>query len=209
MKRIAIIVAALCAALSLSAQTPKEIIERMDKAMDQPADVGTVFDFVMDIPILGKVSTKVYILGDKSKMELSYMGETGETWMDGKTTWTYNKKDNQIVISEVKADKDDAAKDGLTAFDGITEGYDVSLEKETDQAWYLLCKKSRKNKDKDAPRKMNLAVDKKTYLPLYLKMKEKGVGVSVENVKFGFDPSIVEFSMDRFPGATVKDERKK
>ena len=209
MKKIAIIVAALSAALSLSAQTPNEIIERMDKAMDQPSDVGTVFDFVMDIPIIGKASTKVYMLGDKSKMELSYMGETGETWMDGNTSWTYNKKDNQIVIKELDVTKDDAAQDGLAAFDGITEGYDVTLEKETDQAWYFLCKKSRKNKDKDAPKKMNLAVDKNTCLPLYLKMKEKGVGVSVENVKFGFDPSIVEFSMDKFPGATVKDERKK
>ena len=96
----------------------------------------------------------------------------------------------------------------MSAFQDITDGYDVSLEKETNDTWYLLCKKSRKNKDKDAAKKINIAVSKGSYMPVYLHTKAKGIGMSIENIKPGVDPEVVAFSLDKFPGAKIKDQRK-
>lgn len=73
----------------------------------------------------------------------------------------------------------------LSTFDRITEGYTLHLQKETADAWYILCKKARTNKDKDDPKKMELAVAKATYLPIYLRMKKSFITVSIENVTIG------------------------
>lgn len=207
MKRIVLIFAAFLAAFGLGAQTPAEIVKRMDAALDKAEENGTAFTFIMDIPILGKASTRVYSLGDKVKMEIEMMGEVNEAWIDGNTSWIYDKKNNELVASTIKK-SDDAAADAMSAFQDITDGYDVSLEKETNDTWYLLCKKSRKNKDKDAAKKINIAVSKGSYMPVYLHTKAKGIGMSIENIKPGVDPEVVAFSPDKFPGAKIKDQRK-
>lgn len=207
MKRIVLIIAAFLAAFGLSAQTPEEIIKRMDAALDKAAENGTAFTFIMDIPILGKASTRVYSLGDKVKMEVGMMGEVNEAWIDGNTSWIYDKTSNELIANAVNK-SDDAAADAMSAFQGITDGYNVSLEKETNDTWYLLCKKSRKNKNKDEAKKMYLAVSKGSYMPVYLRMKAKGIGMSIENIKPGVDPEVVAFSLDKFPGAKIKDQRK-
>ncbi len=201
------IFAAFLAAFGLSAQTPEEIVKRMDAALDKAEGQGTSFTFIMDIPIIGKASTRVYSLGDKVKMEVEMMGESNEAWIDGNTSWIYDKKRNELVANTINK-SDDAAADAMSSFQGITDGYDVSLEKETDDTWYLLCKKSRKNKDKDAAKKMNIAVRKGNYMPVYLRTKAKGIGISIENIKPGVDPEVVAFSPDKFPGAKIKDQRK-
>ena len=102
----------------------------------------------------------------------------------------------------------DSDDDGsLKAVDSIANGYELSLQKETEDAWYILCKKSRSNKVKDDPAKMELAVAKGTYLPIYIRIKKSLISISMENVTPGVDEASVTFNPDEFPGATIIDKR--
>ena len=90
---------------------------------------------------------------------------------------------------------------------GVTEGYDVSLTSETDEAWYFLCKKSRTNKDKDDPKKMDLVIAKDTYLPISLKSTMKGVTMTMRNFAVGMSEEEVTFNPADYPDVTIIDKR--
>ena len=78
---------------------------------------------------------------------------------------------------------------------------------ETDKAWYFECRKSKSNKDKDAPKTINLAVAKGTYYPVSLSTKAKGVTLSLRNISFGVSENKVTFNPKDYPDATVVDKR--
>ena len=73
--------------------------------------------------------------------------------------------------------------------------------------WYIFCKKSKSNKDKDDPKKMYIAVSKADYSCVYLKTKMKGIGISMENCKVGVTEKQVTFNPAEFPSAKIIDER--
>jgi hypothetical protein len=63
------------------------------------------------------------------------------------------------------------------------------------------------NKDKDDPKRIDLAVSKATYLPVYLKTKTEGVSVTMENFKIGVDEAFVSFNPADYPNVKIIDER--
>ena len=129
-------------------------------------------------------------------------------WMNETTKWEYDQQTNEIVITSNEPSKDkDKGNSEMKAFDSLTDGYDLVLEKETADAWYILCKKSKSNKDKDDPNKMNLAVSKATNLPIYLRMKQSVVTVSIENVGIGVSEKSVTFNPAEYPNAKIIDKR--
>ena len=67
------------------------------------------------------------------------------------------------------------------------------------------CKKD--NKDKDDPKRIDLAVSKATYLPVYMKTKAKGIKISMENFKLGVNETEVTFNPADYPNAKIIDER--
>jgi outer membrane lipoprotein-sorting protein len=118
--------------------------------------------------------------------------------------WTYDPTNNQIEVDNVAVS---STNDNVEMLKGITEGYDVSLSRETASAWYILCKKSRSNTNKDDPRTMDLVVSKGTYLPISLSAKVSVVTVTMRNVKYGVNESLVKFNPEDYPGATIVDKR--
>jgi outer membrane lipoprotein-sorting protein len=92
-------------------------------------------------------------------------------------------------------------------FSGITDGYDVTLKKETADAWYFLCKKSKTNTDKDDPKSIDLVVAKGTYYPVSLKAKLSGVTMTLRDVSFGVTEQQVTFNPKDYPTATIVDKR--
>ena len=90
---------------------------------------------------------------------------------------------------------------------GITEGYDVSIVKETADSWQLRCDKAKGNKDKDDPAKMDLIVAKKTYLPISLKAKYKGVTVTLRDFSLGVSKKEVTFNPSDYKGVKITDKR--
>jgi len=209
MKRFFICIAALLASLAISfAQTPEEIIGRMDAEMAKADQIGMTMTMDLTIPILGKISSIIKSYGEKASTEVNYKDKKEYIWMDETTTWTYDPEKNEIEIDNRKPSDSKSNDDNAEMLKGITDGYDVTMTKETDSAWYFDCKKSKSNTKKDDPKKMSLIVAKGTYMPLDLTAKMKGVTVSIRNASIGVSEKEVTFDASKFPGATVNDKRK-
>ena len=207
MKRFITLIIALAGTLAAMAQTPEEIIPRMEAAMDGYEEKGIVMTIDIKIPILGTLSMKNSALGDKSYSEGRMMGHEIRVWTDDKTTWTYDSEENTITIENGKSSKDRTSDADAAMFSGITDGYDVSIKKQTDTEWHILCRKSRTNTDKDAPRTMNLVVAKGTYYPVSLSATLSGVTMTMHDISFGVDPKTVAFNQADFPDAKIIDKR--
>lgn len=205
LKRLFSIICFLGMAGVLVAQTPQEILSRMDAEMDKHDKEGIIMTVDAKAPILGTMTTKTYTLGDKARVEANIMGVDIITWTDGRTSWTYNSKKNEVEINKQEGHSD--SEGDAEMFNGISKGYDVTIDKETAKTWELICKKSKSNKDKDAPKKMELVVAKGTYMPISLKTKISGIGITMRNISFGVTEKQVTFNANEYPGATIVDKR--
>jgi hypothetical protein len=207
MKKFFLIVAALAAFASLGyAQTADEIVERMDKELKKGESVGTAVTFDIHIPIIGQVSSRIRTLGNRSRADIDAKGEKGIIWVVKDTSWSYSPKDNEIVIELGKKDNG-SSQQGNEMLSGITEGYNVSIVKETADSWQLRCDKAKGNKDKDDPAKMDLVVAKKTWLPVSLKAKYKGVTVTLRDFSLGVSRKEVTFNPSDYKGVRIIDKR--
>lgn len=209
--RLRVFFAAIAAALScatLSAQTTDEILAKMNEQLARTEAEGFAMDMVMKIPIVGTVSSHNMINGDNLRMEISGKDKRSVTWTTPTTKWDYDSSTGEITITNKEPSKEDQKADSdLKAFDNLTKGYNVILKKETDEAWYFLCKKSKDNKDKDDPKTMDLAVSKATYLPIYLRAKKSMIGIGFENITLGVSAEDVTFNPEEFPDAKIVDKR--
>ena len=205
MKKLLSIIFFVAMAAVAVAQTPQEIISRMETEMEKHEKEGIVMTVDAKISILGTVTTKTYSLGDKMRSEGKMMGIEIITWTDGNTEWSYNSKTNEVKISTQEESSE--TEGDAEMFNDITDGYDVTIDKETDKAWYLLCKKSKSNKDKDDPKKIELAIAKKTYMPISLKTKMSGVTITMRDISFGVTEKQVTFDAKNYPGVKIVDKR--
>lgn len=168
---------------------------------------GLAMTMEMKIPILGTFSSRNYTLGDKYRIEVSKDGKQTITWSDGQTDWNYDSEKNQVEIKKhevkEKTDTDGDAK----MFNGITDGYDVKLDKETSDTWQFLCKRSKSNPDKDAPKKMTLVVAKGTYMPVSLSASVSLMTITMRDLSYGVTEEQVTFNPKNYPNATIVDKR--
>jgi outer membrane lipoprotein-sorting protein len=207
MKRLFALITALALAVASFAQTPEEIVDRMSEAMEQLGNTGLRMTMDIKIPILGTMSTVAWSLGDKMRMEAEAMGKKIITWMDNDTEWTYTAEDNTITIKNRDAQKPSSEQENMKMLDSVTEGYDVFLKKETDTAWYLQCKKSKSNTNKDDPKTMDLVVAKGTYHPVSLSARVSGITVTMRDLDFNVTEKQVTFNKADYPGVTIVDKR--
>ena len=207
MKRLFTFITALALAVMSFAQTPEEIADRMSEAMEQLESTGLRMTMDIKIPILGTMSTVAWTLGDKMRMEAEAMGKKIITWMDNDTEWTYTADDNTVTISNRDAKKTSSEQENMQMFESVTEGYDVFLKKETDQAWYLQCKKNKSNTNKDDPKTIDLVVAKGTYHPISLSAKVSGITVTMRDIAFNVSDKQVTFNKADYPGAKIVDKR--
>ena len=208
MKRFFICIAALLASAALmTAQTPQEIIDRMDAEMNKGDEMGLAITMEMKIPILGVVSARINNHGDYSRTEMNARDVKSTLWSDGTTNWTYTPSDNELVIENASA-SGSSNEDNVGMLKGITAGYDVKLTKETAEAWYFECKKSKDNTNKDDPKKMDLIVAKGSYMPVELSTKVKGITVSMKDPVIGVNEADVKFDISKIPaGVKITDKR--
>lgn len=209
MKKILyILIALVISSVSAIAQTPEEIVSQMDRVMEKyQAEDGFAMVMEMKIPILGTFATAVKSRGDKTRMEMNVKGEQVITYIDGDTEWDYNVKDNVIKIKKHDTSKKSQEEENVQMFQNATEGYDVTISKETDKAWYLRCKKSRTNTNKDDPKNMDLVVAKGTYMPISLSAKASGITITMRDLDFNVTEKDVTFNQADYPGVKIVDER--
>jgi outer membrane lipoprotein-sorting protein len=209
MKKILyILVTLVLSSVSVFAQTPEEIIAQMDQVMEKyEAKDGFAMVMEMKIPILGTFASAVKSWGDKMRMEMDVKGEQMITYIDGDTEWDYNVKEKVIKIKKRDVTKKSKEEENMKMFQSATEGYDVSISKETDKAWYLRCKKSRTNTNKDDPKNMDLVVAKDSYLPISLSTKMYGITITMRDLGFDVTDQDVTFREADYPGVQIVDER--
>ena len=197
----------LLTAASVGAQTPQEIIARMDQEKSRFDKEGFSMVMEMKLPLLGTFSTKVFSLGDKYKMLATVKDKQAVNWSDGVTDWEYDASKNEITVKNAKPHEKTQAEDNAGVLDSVTEGYDVKLTKETDKAWYFYCKKSKTNKNKDDPKAIDLVVSKATYLPISTSVKEKGITITLRDFSVGVSDEEVTFNPADYPDAKIIDQR--
>ena len=129
------------------------------------------------------------------------------TWRDKDTEWDYDVAKNEIVIKRIDPKKESKNEGDVELFKGITEGYNVTIAKETEKLWYLKCKKSRANKNDYDPKNMDLIVEKGAYNPRSLSAKMKGVTVTMRDLTYGVSEKQVTFNAADHPGANIIDKR--
>lgn len=207
MKKILfLLLPALLAAATLSAQTPEEIIARVDQETARFDAEGCSMVMELKFPIIGAVATTIYTRGDKYKMIMSIKGDTSISWSDGVTDWDYESSKNTVTIKPHKADGNSEA-DNAKMMEGITEGYDVRLKKETADTWQFRCTKSKTNTNKDDPKNMDLVVSKATYLPVSLTARAGGLTITMRDVSIGVSEQEVTFDASQYATAKIIDER--
>lgn len=209
MKRFVTSILLAFAATVAFAQTPEEIVEKMNEVTEAHNSEGLILTLSMKIPIIGTTSTRVWTLGEKSRMEIVVEGHPVTTWIDNSgNSWVYDEKENKVTIDKVKLSQTtNSASDNMGKFSN-TEGYDLSIENETDDAWHILCTKSKTNKHKDDPKNMNIVVAKGSYLPVSLGAKVSGIEITLKDIAFGVTPEQVSFNINDYPDATIEDKRK-
>lgn len=205
MKKALSFLASILFAVVSFAQTPQEIVSRMEEEMNKHENDGVAMTVDLKIPILGTVSSKTYAIGEKARIDAEMMGVAIITWTDGVTDWTYDSKSNEIEIK--KSGASSSNEGDAEMFSNITEGYDVTLTKETADAWYFQCRKSKGNTNKDDPKNIDLVVAKGTYYPVSLSAKIKGITMTMRNLSFGVDEKMVTFNASDFPDARIVDKR--
>ena len=209
MKRFFALLTAFVLAVAAYAQTAEEIVARMDAAMEQvSAENGFRMTMDLKIPILGTMSSDAWSLGDKMRLEANMMGKKLVTWQDGQTEWTYDSSENTITIEHQDKTKKSDEKENMKMFQSATEGYDVSIAKETAESWTIKCKKNRFNTNKDDPKNMELVIAKDTYYPMSLSAKVDMVTVTLRDLQFNVSEKDVTFDKADYPGATIIDKRK-
>lgn len=205
-KVLFLLLPALLGAATLSAQTPEEIIARVDQETARFDAEGCSMVMELKFPIIGAVATTIYTRGDKYKMIMSIKGDTSISWSDGVTDWDYESSKNTVTIKPHKADGNSEA-DNAKMMEGITEGYDVRLKKETADTWQFRCTKSKTNTNKDDPKNMDLVVSKATYLPVSLTARAGGLTITMRDVSIGVSEQEVTFDASQYATAKIIDER--
>ena len=189
-------------------QTAQEIVARMDEAMAAVNSDNVAFTMDMKIPIVGKVSSRATAWGGKTRLEMEKDGKRTITWIDGDTEWTYDSGKNEVEIKAHETAETSSESGGdMSMFTGITNGYNVSIKKETPDAWYIRCRKSKSNQDKNDPKTMNLVVAKNTYMPVSLTAKMSMVTVTLRNVDYNITEEMATFNPAKYPNATIIDKR--
>lgn len=190
------------------AQTPEEILNRMSEVWDTHEPEGLIMTVDTKFPVVGTISMKNYSLGNKTRSETTKMGIHIVVWDDGVTSYSYTEKTNKVKIEDSVVE--DASENGDTElFTDVTEGYDLSIKKETADSWLILCQKSKSNPDKDAPKKVEITVAKGTFYPMSLKTKMEGISLTMRDISFGVKEDFVTFRMEDYPNAIVEDKRDK
>ena len=208
MKRILTLLVAVFGAVAALAQTPEEIIARMEQVMQEHKDGGAYMVMEIKIPILGTASTQAWTYGEKTKMIISGKGASSTIYLDGKTQWTYDPDKNEIEIAnQTQTPSTSNPQDNAEMLSGITDGYDVTLKNQTADAWNIVCKKSKSNTNKDDPKTMDVSISKNTYYPKSLSTKVSGITITMRDFAFNVTEKDVTFNQIDYPGAKVIDKR--
>lgn len=202
-KILPLLVALFCATTSF-AQDARQILERVSAAMAELNHSGAEMTLDARIPILGTIHSRVWTLGDKQKTITQFGKKKQISWIDGQSVWDYDEKSRTVTI---RTDTHSAPDDNVSLIEDVLSGYDISIKEERTDVWIIACRRSKSNKDKDAPKTMEFTVEKGSYKPVSMESRSTGLTYTLRYVKFGVSDKDVTFDPAECNGATIKDRR--
>ena len=214
MKRFLCFAIAFLSATLTFAQTGLEIVNRMNERINSRKADGLSVSVDVKVPIVGLVTTRTWILGDKRRVNVNMKGHDIITFNDGKTNWVYMSESNSVIITNdtiaamVAQGQNSKGSMDVDMFGDISDGYDVTIKSENMVKWELLCKKKKSNDDDDSPKKITLEVRKDSYDPISMSTKMMGITMTMSNFKFSVTEKDVTFNEADFPGVNITDQRK-
>ena len=214
MKRFLCFAIAFLSATLTFAQTGLEIVNRMNERINSRKADGLSVNVDVKVPIVGLVTTRTWILGDKRRLNVNMKGHDIITFNEGKTNWVYMSESNSLIITndtisaKVAQTQNSKGSMDMDMFGDISGGYEVTIKSENMVKWELLCKKKKSNDDDDSPKKITLEVRKDSYDPISMSTKMMGITMTMSNFKFGITEKDVTFNVADFPDVNITDQRK-
>ena len=181
------------------AQTAKQVLDKTANAVSNPNGISA--DFRMSGG-MGNISGSIAVKGKKFQATTS----VATVWFDGKTMWTYMKKNEEVNITT----PNDTQLQKINPYNFINlykKGYDITMnQSSTAYTVHLTAQAQNSNNIKE----MFITVDKKSYHPTQVKMLQgtKWTTFDINNLKAQtLADNMFTFNSKDFPSAEVIDLR--
>lgn len=177
----------------------KQILDKTAAVLSRKG--GASASFQLSNAKMGKVSGTIAIKGNK------FHAATPQAivWFNGKTQWTYLKKTEEVNVT-TPTQAQQMMMNPYTFINIYKTGYVMTTSTASNS--YEVHLKAQNNKR--TIQEMYITVDKKTYVPLTVKMRQQKAWttISISNFKGVNQPaSLFVFNSKEFPGAEVVDLR--
>lgn len=182
-----------------NAAQARSILDKTAKAISNPGGVSASFS--MNNPSTGTISGTIAVKGNKFNART----QQAIVWFNGKTQWTYMKKNNEVNISTPTAAQQQMMNP-YTFINVYKSGYKLaSRATATGNEVHLVAQNG-----KQSIQEMYVTVNKKTNVPSLIKMKHGGkwYTITVSNFSKKSQPNrIFTFNSKDYPTAEIIDLR--
>ena len=177
----------------------RAILDKTSKVIGHKSGVSA--SFTLNNPTTGNVSGTIAVKGGK------FNARTPQAivWFNGKTQWTYMKKNNEVNIS-IPTQAQQQMMNPYTFINVYKTGYKMSSTKAGGSYEVHLVAQNQKRSIQE----MYVTVNSKTYVPSRVKMKHNGrwYTVTISNFSTKKQPdSLFTFNSKDYPSAEVIDLR--
>ena len=177
----------------------RAILDKTSKVIGHKSGVSA--SFTLNNPTTGNVSGTIAVKGDK------FNARTPQAivWFNGKTQWTYMKKNNEVNIS-TPTQAQQQMMNPYTFINVYKTGYKMSSTKAGGSYEVHLVAQNQKRSIQE----MYVTVNSKTYVPSRVKMKHNGRWYTVTISNFSvkkLPDSLFTFNSKDYPSAEVIDLR--
>lgn len=199
MKKIIFALSLMMACATTFAQTAKEVLDKTASAVSNPNGISADFKMTGG---MGNVNGTIAVKGKK----LQATTPLATIWFDGKTMWTYMKKNEEVNVTT----PNDAQLQQINPYNFINlykKGYDITMSQSaTAYTVHLTAQAGNSNKIKE----LFITVNKKSYHPSQVKMLQgtKWTTFDISNLKAQkLADTMFTFNAKDFPSAEVIDLR--
>lgn len=199
MKRNIFICILLWCAMTLSAQTTTQILDRTASVVGRKG--GCAASFTFSHPQTGKVNGQIQLKGQKFHTTMQGM----EVWFNGKTQWTYQASTDEVNISTPTA----AQRQQMNPYAFITlykRGYTCTHKI---QGGNYLVTLTAQNK-KSAMPLINITIRKSDNVPTQIRFTQNGQPVTITIQQFKAQnqaDALFVFNSKKYPTAEIIDLR--
>ena len=177
----------------------RAILDKTSKVIGHKSGVSAAF--TLNNPTTGNVSGTIAVKGGK------FNARTPQAivWFNGKTQWTYMKKNNEVNIS-IPTQAQQQMMNPYTFINVYKTGYKMSSTKAGGSYEVHLVAQNQKRSIQE----MYVTVNSKTYVPSRVKMKHNGRWYTVTISNFSakkLPDSLFAFNSKDYPSAEVLDLR--